>query len=452
MLLCITKHKKVFYLCLYSPILFLLTVSYGTAQRLSPLIQFMSSNTTIERPMVFREMQANIEKETGSTKPGVNADLLFKKIAYVKDNLLNKTKFSFHVEKKERDTTVSKTDKDGKVVPENKKMLRIEFSSNVNEQRKAIYHVEFEQKKSEKSIKSMLEEIEVKLRENLTEFCDQILPKDDFKVTKKSVVLALAIALKEKALLRNDNYDTDKPEELLSRILIELLQEYTINIAEKPLIEIDKPIENHIDAFITRVNRIGDSLTDKLRGILLEAFTPAEEKITELIKSYSRVLVSSNTGIGITEGTGMLNGGLHVNYNVGEVFQSGFYFNGELAREDTSQPSRSLVGTQLRLTWGGIQFDALGSYLFGDKNFNSNNKSPSFEYGVGITLKAGIIIGVCASVLQIADGKDNSVEGISNVMLTLRSSTPGTPIFMIGGAKNAGGSFNTVFNISLPFN
>ncbi len=59
------------------------------AQTTTPLLQVLASNSPLDRPPIFREMQRQIGTEIEGLEPGLQADLIYDKMQDVRDLLLN---------------------------------------------------------------------------------------------------------------------------------------------------------------------------------------------------------------------------------------------------------------------------------------------------------------------------------------------------------------------------
>lgn len=426
MLLITKQHKKVYcrYLCV--PILFLLMVNIGKGQRLSPLLQYMNTNTTIALPQEFREMQVAIANESSETKPGLRVDALYKKIADIKDRLINGIELNL-IQQTTGETT-----------------LRVKIG-------KKVENVSIQKIDENTILDNVLKSFEDELTSRLSSYSTKFLSSLNAE-TRKAIVLAIKNVIQDKMLISEDIANETDFGKILGKLCIsELRKLLKYEIYEINGITSEK-IGTNKEVVIKELSRLVDEVNKRFKTALLEAITPAEDKLYNVIQTFSKLLLSANTGIGVTEGTGMLNGGIHLSVNLGSKYQIGAYLNGELAKSDSTQPSRSLIGLQGRYTRGRFQCDFLASYLFGDKNFNGNKNNTSLEYGLGVGFNADkVVIGCAVTALHIT-GEKPIYDRLQNYIVTIRSSEPGSPILMLGLSKSGSNDYMPTFNISLPFN
>lgn len=413
---------KDLYCVVLGVIVLVATCNIMQAQRLSPLFQYMNSNTIIERTEEFRDMQFAIESETGSTKPGINADIFYKKISLLKNDLLNGTKITFELKANDIICSIN-------IAGTNTMPISLNAKSNLNNKSMRLFYDTLES-----SIENSLSRISTKL---LGSFGEQ---------SKSAMVKALIIALKEQSLLKRIEMDESKIEHILARLITEQVKEVIENTVK--LSDENTVFDFISTALINKMYEVSEDINNMFRDRLLKAFVMAEDILYETIKSFSSILISANSGIGITEGKGMFNGGVHISWNAHKNIQGGIYLNGEISREDSTEPSRSLFGIQARYTTGIMQFDILASYLFGDKNFNIDRNNSSYEFGLGIgMLVRKSVIG--AAITARKSYGSISDESISWV-ITYRAASPDSPILMFGFARTVPQEFIPVFNISLP--
>lgn len=417
-----TIHSiKSVYVCVFIIVIIAVTNTL-TAQRQSPLFQYMSSNTMIELPEEFREMQFAIEKETNNTKPGINADIFYKKISILKNDILNRTKITLVQDADRLDCIISYIGAE---------IVKVSVNSDGGF--------------NEKSMRMLYDELELNIQNKISALSTKVFGSFGEK-SKIAMIKAIAIGLRDQSLLKRSDVEETNFENILARLIVEQIEEVIENTVKGS--DENSTFKSIRDNFKNKVDDMTEAVNNLFRDRLLKAFTIAEDKLYEVIKSFSSVLISANSGIGITEGTGMFNGGVHVNWNASEHIQGGIYLNGEISREDSIEPARSLLGLQARYTVGIVQLDVLASYLFGDNNFNidKNNSSYEFGFGFGFSLKNSVIGAAIAIRQSYADIIGESISWV----ITYRAASPDSPILMAGFARTVPEEFTPVFNISLP--
>jgi hypothetical protein len=390
-------------------------------QIVSPLHQVMASNSMLNRPKVFREMQANLKKEYGEVKPGVRLDLFYKKMSDVRGALLDMIDAP----------AISFVDDS---------VLTLEFV-------KASAAVKFPQKMPSVILAHVEEKMAGLINDRIDAVFRALLPASK---QKDAIISAWLEMLAEAGLARGgpfrftlEGYSGKLAQRLAAFLIKELQDELARNFPDLDLFKEYAGTEELRDFFESSFNQAAENLADQVRERLAQALDKAEHEVAKAIDEFSKRLITGNIGLAVSEGEGAFAGGVLVSFTQGASFQGGVYVNAQLSKSEGRMPAQSLLGVQLRLSNNRLQSDFLFSGLFGDRNFDAFEVG---EGGTGASWRASnkIILGLAYFSLFA-----KKLRTVHTLGATFKGTSPGSPALLLG-ATMEGKKRRPIFQISFP--
>ncbi len=332
-------------------------------QIISPLHQMLSSNSPLNRPQVFRDLEDKIGDEFGKVEPGLRTDLLYKQMSIARQKI-------------------------GAVID---------------------------------SLRSAWEPTEAALSpeqvKRLTKIFENVLARSLSVVknqeTKEAILSALLDVLEKSgatagATFSQNQNEVQKSETKIAEILVAKINEFI-----KAKTDQDDSKQKFLEAL------------DKVHEALAQALDKAEHKVADVLDAFSRWLLAINTGLAISEGgKGAFAGGLLLSLAIRSSTQIGVYVNGQLSRTgaDSTEPKQSLVGVQFRYAKDRCQIDLLASRLFGYKDLRVVE---AMETGLGLSWRAGnsCIVGLAYFYLFVKEISD--VHKIGLTLKGTKADSPG---------------------------
>ena len=348
-------------------LLILVCCSVLQGQTVSPLFQVMSSNSLINRPMIFREMQDEIQKQVDKTTPGLLINDFYQDMALWRRKFIDLIKTP-RLQIAENGITI---EIEGKV-----------FDTIPLKDKNAL----------EKNGNDLFKEVDAALTKKINGIIDGL--EFEPSSTKNPIPAALILALEETGLTRNISTSgfEDSTQLKFSRIISGMLFREV-----KRVILSDHPeFENQLarltgQKLVEYVNNIINKVVLELKENLSQALDRGEHEVAKAVNEISRWLISGNTGLAVSKGQGAFSGGVQLSY-IHPGCQIGVYFNGAFNKGDTTKPTQTLVGVRTQIAWDAIAIDVLGSGLFGDIKysvFDSGELGSGFSYRTGSDLIFG---------------------------------------------------------------
>lgn len=394
------------------------------SQSVGPLHQVISTNSLINRPMVFRDLQRSVQDEFGNVEPGLRLELLYNKMSKVRQGLLDRVR-----------------------APEmsySKDIIHIAyFSDTLNVEFKVGLKGKFFSRTQSWLTKILITEI------------DRFLKKVENK-QKEAFLTSIIRALQSSGFPKPNWPDTSSSTRKLSMYVMSILMN---NIKQEiegqyPGLNLDAITNQQIlEAAIKAFNGIANDFVANLRSELAEVFDSAEHEIANVTDEFSNFLLSANAGLAVTEGPEGFSGGLLLSYVWSTRFQTGVYINGQFSEQskDTTSvmPEQSLIGVQMRFAGDAVQLDLLGSALFGNSGFKFFEV---FELGAGVSYRCGtsFIVGLEGFWLHsVKSDAGLNFEDVLTAGVSLKGASANSPSVLVGiTAQN--GSKKPIFQVSFP--
>jgi len=186
------------------------------------------------------------------------------------------------------------------------------------------------------------------------------------------------------------------------------------------------------------LNETSALLKEQIDGTLNQA----QDKLEKLINNYVSTIFGASTGVAVAKGQGAFDGGFFINMKGAADWRVGLYFNANINKADTTQPTEMLIGTNTQFTWGKSQFDILASCCF--RNGGGTKKS-TYEVGVGAKRDVGaVLLGLEGYTLKNFEDIQNWIIGFS---FTGKSS--GAPSILLG-ASFTNKEWTPIFQTAVP--
>ena len=395
------------------------------AQRLSSVFDVFASNSLINRPSIFRTMQNNIGDEIDKVRPGLKVDILTDRMAALREHVMTPLrKLAFGVD---ASTSPSRLTFDG--VGETVTFSIGELAQLDNLATSYSTKPQVLKKQLSALILRGLnafikDDVPSALAKGLLAAGPTLgLPDLSSGITGTITQEAIADKLAESVL----NYiATEIDRRVQEKLGISIA---TLTGASPPTVDLKELVTILNGGLATVVEKVGEGLNT------------GEQTVNAAVKEFSTALISANTGLAVTEGAkGDFAGGIHLSFNLNDMFQAGAYFNSHMtidsaSEADSGRAGRWLVGGQLRFMMDNSQLDLVGSLYPNRKGKLALNNS-QFELGLGISHLVDnwqTVIGFGALFMLGTDNQSGiDGNGRTAVGLTVRRGDRDSPTLLVG--------------------
>lgn len=334
--------------------------------RISPLFNYLTSNSSLHRSPTFRNMQEDINTRLKNVKPGLRVDYFFDKMSAVHKALGQRLQAEF----------------DSK-----NSFIRIYLIDNAQKDSNRIALDTLRLK--DQTLSLFYSQAVEKWREKLTEELKKAFLVIKDESTQKAIVeqignIVLTTGVEANKLRSSDA--TSLPDSIIKTYFGGVINLLKYDLEQRAGFSWDKPIS--IDNAILTVALL-NNFFDQVHSTIIRVLERTEHTLTTGIQEISTWLISGNTGIAVERGAGDFSGGVHFALNIDTNFQIGTYLNSNFTA-DSSQPGRWLIGAQMRYTAEYGQVDFLLGGLVG--NNNRFKDGDCFEGGISIQGRGGNFI------------------------------------------------------------
>lgn len=405
---------------------------YG--QSMSGLHQVLASNSLIDRPQVFRDLQTNIEDTLKTVQPGVKLDYLYGKIDGIRPRILANLQIGFDIE----ETSLS----DGYTI-------KINFKDKIIWSEKLTNNIKY------KAFDSLLDTMEVELEDFLFSKLDST--ETDLKKINDAVSASLIFSIYETGLLAGKVNLTDDYAKDLAKVLAKFVfEEVRKRIRLKyPNFSLEDEIE--MTEWANKIDAVLNEAVEKIRAKVANVLDQAEYKLAKAVDSFSQWLVSGNAGLAIVDGDGAFGGGVHVAFTFDSKCQVGVYYNGQFSEDkflaeaqanaekagnnklQAISTRQSLIGGQLRFASDCSQLDIMGAVLL------KANRACELGVGVSRRLEGGLIIGLSGFIIV----RGNEAQSRKVYGGTLKRASISGPTLFAGFIKEDD-KRHPIFQVSFP--
>lgn len=420
-------------LCLV-PVLKSLLVGVVSAQTVSPLQQVVASSSLISRPEVFRTLQASLENEYGNVKPGVRLDAFYAKMSVARKKILEQID-QLRIDRVRLTDNVLQID----LTFVNKGMVRIPLE----------YTSEGRTYQINRNLQGILNEIEIQLARHISELINEKLQSFP---SKDAVLSGLVIALEGSGLATGMSLN-DAPDgasgqlaKIISGSIVRGITGWLQANSPEVLLAKESPldqIEGSIRSCVDELNMAAATVTAVIKRTVTEALDVAEHEVATVIGEFSKTLIAANAGMAVTQGQGGFAGGVLIAFRQGSRWQLGFYANGQLNQGDTTKPTQSLFGGQIRYAAEYYQHDFLVSSLFGDKQFKTFE---TFECGYALSGRVDKDMIIGANMFVLAAEKIRPIWILGILVKGTAQSSPAISV----GAEGQGDRWRPLIQVSMP--
>jgi hypothetical protein len=375
---------------LFPLLLLMMITAPAFGQRMSPLFQILGSNALIDRPEEFRTMQADIDVELDSLKPGVRLDYLYQKSEQLRNAIAVLT----------ASVGLTVDISDDRMI---NSQLRLQFGKNTISQSIPDSTV----------FSSTITALRLLAIDKVTELLDSALKVFSKQSFQDAAATALLNSLTDNGVTSQLSVPTGNVRKQLAARLVNVLIERATDLLKtrfytaKPLNRIWVDIsDDDRKAMKKEVESKFSEFVNDIRDKAINAVSVAENRIATVVSSYASTLISGTSGLAIKENGGDANGGVHFSFMLNPESQFGIFLNTQLNIPDTAQAGPLMAGIHYRHAIGQTQIDAFGSFIYGDSVLGRT--AMAGEGGIGVSVATGkIVIGGAGIVL--ARGRSVSI-------------------------------------------
>lgn len=395
--------------------LLLVMTSSGYAQRMTPLHHLMVTHSLLERPEEFRALQEKLNTLWASKPEKVRLDFLRDHIRKLRQDIVA-----------QMDVRVSFTG--------NTLSLTIGSLSPIS--------YSFRQDTTfEGDMEKLVNQITVKLDELFDEGIDKLEVAEFRPQLKTAILLGLTQAI--------DTTGGVSPTRYLVRIIVQRFSTGLLRAVKQ-----SNPVFDMQNKDAWKKNTISLQLLQEefpagmaqARQILERSLSDVEEILLSAVADVEEFFGAA--GISLADAQGDLGGG--VVWRPLQWFQ--MYLNGSFDPTLARAPE-GILGVQVRpLLWGVIELDFMGSFIM-------EGKAGDFELGLGFSFNPvdNLIVGIAGYGRLRYDPlaldrfpKLNERIKPYSLGLTLKGTSPSSPVLLIGICRNIGRPIDPLFQISYP--
>ncbi len=402
-------------------LIFYFLASIYFAQNITTLNQLVGSSTLIDRPELFREMQAQISDKLEHVEPGIQVDYITNKIVDLRTKILSYIKTPSLKLYSSGDSCLIKYGTQDLV---KFKVIEINRNDLLNKMKQEI----------KTNLLTAIKKDTLKFNQLIDEpFFQKLLE------IYRSTFIPTNFNLPVKVNNTGDLLD------VLLNLLINYAEHSLNKFLTKNQINLDVNITQQI---VDELNDILKNATANLRSNLISTMNGAEDYLRDLVDNYSEDLIASNTGFSITEGNGLISSGISLAFVSDSTLRIGAYINGEYSSTENSDSSttnqvESLAGFQIQMAGDRYQFDILASGIFLNKFFTSPY---ALEVGVSYSNSSSSSFIFGGAIFAMSSDKIIPKWAFG---ITLRGKSSGSPVAFIGLEKQ-GKDTTPIFKLSQP--
>ncbi|MES2764919.1 MAG: hypothetical protein V4642_03570, partial [Bacteroidota bacterium] len=266
----------------------ILSVTPLYSQRISPLFQYTTSNSLLDRPVEFRDLQTSLDKDLYDIKPGLKLNYLYNQVSNARTKLFSQIKTpKVELEKTDAEKITIKWYLDSS---DKKPIESLTLTVNTP------------------TLKNIFDTIEVQTKQKFIEIVNSTLPKD--KEIREAIsygvfqfVNTSDLEPYTKPILNSNDYSVLIAEKIASILVRSTRKEIEAQLRiYYPNLTSDDLVITILDTLKKRIDFVFTNTADKLRTRLSEAFDKAEDEAAKVINNYATTMIAANTGIAISDG------------------------------------------------------------------------------------------------------------------------------------------------------
>lgn len=405
-------------------LLIVLARSESPGQHLTPLYQYLVTNSPVVLAKELREFRTDLSNEIGKTSPGLKIDQLYAKMSSMRMNLselLSHAAVSYERgTEKESDTivirmpgadavSIAASSARGDLRKLYNDLLRKVFAGALNS---------LDRNESRNALQFMLKEV-------LKQYGG---PRLEFNGTSGSVEMLGTVV----------------------GMLDSMLADYTI----RALRDMDKRFILDPTRSLSTIS--GEDLAtamnlalDKIRELVDQAMDRAEHMVTSVADAFSNLLIAGNIGIAFTSGSGTLSGGVLASWQppIAPWLQVGVFTNAVAGALDTTEPGFGLSGLQIRMTWGDFQAEGYYGRYYGNHHNFRDFQSAELGGGISFNVEHTVLLGAAFFYTDFANAPElATISGAISLGLASQDS----PTLFLGGVRQKGGDIKPTIHLSYP--
>lgn len=390
----------------YVAVVLLSVGSISAQEKLSPLFDMLATNSRINRPSEFRQLQSSIIERYKDLTPGLRADLLTELSQQMRDKVVNELR-SIRLLKNGNTLEVHRGAALVGAMP---------IGSNA-----AATVLDKTRNHAAAALSALMAEATAGLDQSVS---------DGLSYGLLGGMAELGI--RSERVDSKDVKQSDKLRTALANAIVDLaVRELQARLPVRDQTDPARTlgvIDTIVSAFNAGTQRLGDNV--------VAMFDRAEHIIDKMTSELNEWLVSGNSGLAITREKGDVGGGIHLSYNLGNWLQAGLYVNSQIDPPDSAQPGPFFGGFQLRATMADTELNGFLSMYYGAAD-TSRIDGATIEMGVGAAQNVGPLIVGAAVLYQhqklLTDSLGTtSTIGKINAGLQFRVPDRSAPVFTIG--------------------
>jgi hypothetical protein len=387
-------------LMLTSAVAVLLLWAPAYAQHITPLFNFVESNSQLSYPEELRTFRTHFDKELGNVKPGLAADVLYKRVtalrAFIDSSLRNITRGW--------DSTAKG------------------FVNESTRLADSIGFIASRQFTAEGVVTTARGYID-RVTAPLVMAISNSFRSDEARGAMLYVIQQVAVDVG----MPDTTYDgIDTRAELEGRVRV-LIDTLALRLLQQAMRDLGGAFLTNDSVPASMAARALAGAIDRTRESISKILDRAEKTLTYAATSFSHFLVGANLGIAAAPGDGVLSGGLLLSWTPNKYLQIGAFTNLLASALADSAPGYGLTGLQVRFTGDRFQLQFFGGVYYGNHRHFRDLRS----YDLGVGLSASIAQKVVFGGAAFYTSRENR-SSLFSVALSIRSMSPKSPTIYIG--------------------
>ena len=404
-------------------LIFVLLVTSIYSQQASNLFQVITSDLSIQRDPIFRDLQTILEEENAKELKGVDLEILHTIVNEYKQEILQ---YVQPLKIKGEESSYTLTYRDASLI-----------SCKIDE---------------DISLNQLLTELEKKVYDKLNSVLKKASEKYMKNKTAINILFFISYTMLDENKVGSKVYVDAVDYKNLTANLVATKVENTVRnaiISGVSNIEFDAPIKNKIKNIIDDFNSEFEDQANIINNNVVEIFTRIHATIINEVEKPLSQNLKGLTGISASGGTGTFSGGAIYSFSsFDEVARLSVYSNLNFNASDEDSVSHSLLGVRGAIIITKVQIDFLASLYYGDDTYK---KFKVYEFGLGLNYNftSDAVIGVAGFYTH---NYENTKLDTYSLGIMFKVS-PSSPAIILGySSMNNSNDKKPIIQINYPIN
>ncbi|OGU36993.1 MAG: hypothetical protein A2068_14310 [Ignavibacteria bacterium GWB2_35_6b] len=393
------------------------------AQQASNLFQVITSDLTIQRDPVFRDLQTMLSEENAKELQGINLEILHTIVDKYKNVVLQYVQPLQIVEGNNNDFKLQ-------FLNTSVELMKITTTQSLNQMLANL------QQTTELKLETILQSASGKYISNQT--------------VSDIVFYIIYTLISEQEIDKVDFNSKTNYLNLTANLVSTKIENYVKSAALNFVTEaqFDEPITALLTNESDSVNQKFITLSENLNNKIVGIFTNIHTIITKEVEKPLSQNLKGLTGFSASEGTGTFTGGALYSFSAANgktrlSFYTNFNFN---TAQDTV--AHSLIGLRGAYSGEKIQLDILASLYFGNKSYDAFKV---YEFGSSLNYNAGnsLVLGVAAFYTHNTSNTDLNVYSVG---FSFKISEEAPAVILGFNSYQNSGEKNPIIQIHYPLN